>query len=49
MNKISNYAQTHFGTPSDQKEHGYMEENSQEKKKPQQSGKQQHIRINTVV
>ena len=48
----------YFGAPSYQEEHGNMEENLQEnpviaflcsQKEPQQSGKQQHISINTVI
>lgn len=48
----------HFGAPSYQEEHGHMEENVQQHpvvaslcswKGPQQSGKQQHISINTVI
>lgn len=58
MNKISNYKHMHFGAPSYQEEHGHMEENVQEHpviaflcswKAPQQSGKQQHVSINTVI
>jgi len=56
MNEISNYAYVHFGAPSYQEEHGHMGENLQEshclscsQKEPQQSGKQQHISINTVI
>lgn len=58
MNKISSYAQMHFGAPSYQKEHGHMEANLQEnpviafpssQKELQQSGKQQHISINTAI
>lgn len=58
MNKISNYAQMHFGAPNYQKEHGHTE-NLQgnpaiaflcSQKEPQQSGKkQQHISINTMI